>query len=202
MGFPESHVGMELGYSSETTLRSIRSAFWLGLTRLLNSCPISFVAPMSASCRGRTCLPERCRGTRSANKSPALSVEVLSPSNTRGEIARKLKEYFFAGVVLAWIIDPVKVKADIYTAPDAKTTIDASGVLDGGDVLPGFRVPLAKLFEQLADAAPAKKPPEEEVRPPCRATTRSDVGEFPNSFQSVDRTDFREVEHGTITPPS
>ncbi|HEY3788928.1 MAG TPA: Uma2 family endonuclease, partial [Urbifossiella sp.] len=36
---------------------------------------------------------------------PDLTVEVLSRKNTRGEIARKLKEYFLVGVRLVWIID-------------------------------------------------------------------------------------------------
>ena len=81
---------------------------------------------------------------------PTLVVEVLSPSNTRGEMARKLGEYFLAGVELAWIIDPAARSAAAYTVPDAWTDLDAAGVLDGGDVLPGFRLPLTKLFQRLA----------------------------------------------------
>ena len=37
---------------------------------------------------------------------PDLVVEVLSPRNTCGEMARKRKDYFFAGVRLVWQIDP------------------------------------------------------------------------------------------------
>jgi len=81
-------------------------------------------------------------------------VEILSPSNTRKEMARKLGEYFEAGVLLVWVIDPAKRTAEAYTNPDAKTAVD---VLDGGDVLPGFRLPLAKLFEKLAPGKPARK---------------------------------------------
>jgi Uma2 family endonuclease len=88
---------------------------------------------------------------------PDLAVELLSPSNTRGEILRKLKEYFLAGVVLVWVIDPLKRTADVHTAPDVKTTLAESGTLDGGDLLPGFRLPLAKLFERL-EKPKGKKP--------------------------------------------
>jgi Uma2 family endonuclease len=88
---------------------------------------------------------------------PDLAVEVLSPSNTRGEILRKLKEYFLAGVRVVWVINPRTRSADVYTAPDVRTTLDESGTLDGGDVLPGFRLPLAKLFERLEKPA-GKKP--------------------------------------------
>jgi Uma2 family endonuclease len=69
----------------------------------------------------------------------------------------KLKEYCLGGVSLVWIIDPETRSAEVYTAPDEKTAIPATGSLDGGDVLPGFRLPLAKLFEKLP-APTAKKP--------------------------------------------
>ena len=88
---------------------------------------------------------------------PDLAAEVLSENNTRGEIRRKLKEYFLGGVRLVWVIDPRKRSANVYTAPDKKTSLDESGTLDGGDVLPGFRLPLAKLFERLEKPRPKKR---------------------------------------------
>jgi Uma2 family endonuclease len=89
---------------------------------------------------------------------PDLAVEILSPGNTRKEMRIKLKEYFLGGVKLVWIIDPKTRTAEAYTAPDAKTDIPADGTLDGGDVLPGFRLPLTQLFARFA-AEPAKKAP-------------------------------------------
>lgn len=77
---------------------------------------------------------------------PDLAVEVLSESNTPREIARKLEEYFEAGCRLAWIINPETRTADAYTAPDHCTHLRASQSLDGGDVLPGFKLPLKELF--------------------------------------------------------
>jgi Uma2 family endonuclease len=79
---------------------------------------------------------------------PDLAVEVLSPSNTRGEMARKRRDYFPAGVRLVWQIDPETHTAEVFTAPEAKTTIAADGMLDGGDVLPGFQLSLARLFQR------------------------------------------------------
>ena len=92
---------------------------------------------------------------------PDLVVEVLSPNNTRDEMALKRKDYFFAGIRLVWEIDPRKRTAEAYTAPDEKTVIPANGTLDGGEVVPGFRLPLAKLFERFpatASKKPAKQP--------------------------------------------
>ena len=77
---------------------------------------------------------------------PDLAVEVLSEGNTSREIARKLDEYFTAGCRLAWIIDPETRTADVYTAPDQCIHLRPSQSLDGGDVLPGFKLPLKELF--------------------------------------------------------
>jgi len=89
---------------------------------------------------------------------PDLAVEVLSPSNTAGEMSRKLREYFGAGVRLAWLIDPKAKTATAYTSPTRSTVIPASGTLEGGKVLPGFKLPLAKLFEK------PKRPPTKRKR--------------------------------------
>ncbi len=48
---------------------------------------------------------------------PDLAVEVLSASNTRREMSRKIGEYFRAGVRLVWLIDPATHTATVYTRP-------------------------------------------------------------------------------------
>ncbi|MFO0843731.1 MAG: Uma2 family endonuclease [Gemmataceae bacterium] len=87
---------------------------------------------------------------------PDLAIEVLSRTNTPEEMERKLGEYFLAGARLVWMIDPRKRAAEVYTSPDAPAaTLDETQALDGGDVLPGFTLPLAELFARLP-AAPGK----------------------------------------------
>jgi Uma2 family endonuclease len=71
---------------------------------------------------------------------PDLVVEILSPSNTRKEMDDKLKEYFKAGVRLVWYVDPEKRTAEVYTSPADFEQLDADGILDGRDVLPGFKL--------------------------------------------------------------
>ena len=80
---------------------------------------------------------------------PDLAIEVISPSNTKGEMARKLKDYFVSGVRLVWLIYPKKETAEAYTDPDTKTIIGKNGSLDGSDVLPGFALSLKDLFSVL-----------------------------------------------------
>jgi Uma2 family endonuclease len=80
---------------------------------------------------------------------PDLAVEVLSRSNTPGEMARKRQDYFDAGVALVWEVDPVGRTVTVYTTPTASTTLNVGDTLDGGTVLPGFTLPLAELFAEL-----------------------------------------------------
>ncbi len=80
---------------------------------------------------------------------PDLAVEVLSESNTPGEMLRKRREYFTAGVRLVWLVDPALRIVDIYTSETESTRLTAADVLEGGAVLPGFRLPLRDCFAEL-----------------------------------------------------
>jgi Uma2 family endonuclease len=77
---------------------------------------------------------------------PALAVEVLSPDNTVAEIDRKIVEFFAEGTKLFWVIDPAAKTARVYSSPKRYKELDEVGVLEGGRVLPGFKLPLAELF--------------------------------------------------------
>lgn len=85
---------------------------------------------------------------------PDLVVEVLSDTDTRREMERKLKQYFQAGVRLVWYIDPKTRSARAFTSPTAVTEIDEDGSLDGGPVLPGLRLSLRGLFERADRQGP------------------------------------------------
>lgn len=79
---------------------------------------------------------------------PDLAVEVLSKTNTKREMSRKLDDYFAAGVRLVWYVDPKTESVQCYTSPTTSTMVKAPEALDGGEVLPGFILPLNQLFEQ------------------------------------------------------
>lgn len=87
---------------------------------------------------------------------PDLVVEVISPSNTPGEMTIKLAEYAAAGVALVWYVDPDAKEVTVYPKGKerGKKVLGVDGVLDGGSVLPGFTLPVATIF---AKRAPAKK---------------------------------------------
>jgi Uma2 family endonuclease len=79
---------------------------------------------------------------------PDLAVEVLSKSNTRQEMKRTLKEYFKAGTQLVWIVDPPTKTVAVYNSPTTRRVVKLKDSLDGGDVLPGFKLPLSRIFRE------------------------------------------------------
>ncbi|HLW66263.1 MAG TPA: Uma2 family endonuclease [Gemmataceae bacterium] len=85
---------------------------------------------------------------------PDLAVEVLSKSNTKREIQRKLNDYFDAGVKLAWVVDPRRRTVRVHVAAEDFVELKKTETLGGGSVLPGFSLPLAKLFAELDRKAP------------------------------------------------
>ncbi len=88
---------------------------------------------------------------------PYLAAEVLSKSNTKDEMDLKLRDYFVNGVRLVWIVDPDRRMVRVYTAPDEMRKLTEADTLDGGDVLPGFSLPLAELFRYVEPKGTAKK---------------------------------------------
>lgn len=86
---------------------------------------------------------------------PDLAIEVLSKANTAAEMERKLKQYFEAGVRLVWYIDPGTRSARVFTSLTEVTEVDEDGMLDGGQVLPGFQLSLRRLFERADRQGPA-----------------------------------------------
>jgi Uma2 family endonuclease len=81
---------------------------------------------------------------------PDLAIEVISAGNTAGEMRRKLRDYFGAGTRLVWLITPKMKTAEVYTAPRTRKKLTEADTLHGGEVLPGFELPLRTLFARAA----------------------------------------------------
>jgi Uma2 family endonuclease len=80
---------------------------------------------------------------------PNLAVEVVSPTNTALEIQDKIDDYFNHGVGQVWIIYPPHRRIHVYEGIKTIHVLDASDVLEGGSILPEFRLAVSKLFEVL-----------------------------------------------------
>ena len=78
---------------------------------------------------------------------PTLAVEILSPSNTQEEVTDKIREYPAAGVALVWVMDPIFRTVQVFRPNAEPELFNSRQELSGDPHLPGFRVPVARLFE-------------------------------------------------------
>ncbi len=81
---------------------------------------------------------------------PDLAIEVVSPNDLYSDLRRKLRDYFQAGVRLVWVVDPQERQITVYTSPTQVRFVGEEEELDGGDVLPGFRLAVGPLFADPA----------------------------------------------------
>jgi Uma2 family endonuclease len=79
---------------------------------------------------------------------PNLACEVISPSNTREEMQRKLHDYFDAEVERVWYVYPIEHEVHVFASPDDCVVLGRGQTLEGGDILSGFSVPLERLFAE------------------------------------------------------
>ncbi len=79
---------------------------------------------------------------------PDLVYEIASGGQTRQEMADKARLWTSRGVRLCWIQWPTRHTIDVWRPGDQTSrTLVLSDELDGEDVLPGFRCPVAAAFE-------------------------------------------------------
>jgi Uma2 family endonuclease len=95
-------------------------------------------------------LPGRKRPKKRAPRlPPTLAIEVVSIGNTKPEMQRKSREYFASGARLVWLVYPKTRTVAVFDSP-SKTPREILGfkqVLSGEDVVPGFTMPVADVFD-------------------------------------------------------
>lgn len=77
---------------------------------------------------------------------PELAVEVVSPTDGVEELMDKITEYFQAGVQLVWVVYPTHRLIHVYESLTAIRGLTVTDELDGGTVLPGFRLAVSSLW--------------------------------------------------------
>ncbi len=78
---------------------------------------------------------------------PDLAVEVASENQYAPGMAAKARMYLTFGARLVWIIWPRYKRIDVWRPGDeTPTALGVGDVLNGGDVVPGFIYPIARLF--------------------------------------------------------
>ena len=80
---------------------------------------------------------------------PDLAVEVASPSQDADDMAAKARTYLHGGTRLVWVVWPWSGHIDVWRPGNLAapaTTLHAGDTLDGEEVIPGFRHPVAAVF--------------------------------------------------------
>jgi Uma2 family endonuclease len=107
---------------------------------------VSFVSRQRMVARGP--IPYRNEGNPVV---PEFVCEVLGIDDRAETIIEKVHEYLRCGVQTVWIVYPIVRTVHVYTVVKAILVIGEADDLDGGDVLPGFRVSVASLFPLQAE---------------------------------------------------
>jgi Uma2 family endonuclease len=147
LGVYESYLALEIGSLLREFAGRNGPGFVVGADGMVRLAP-GLVRIPDVSFVSWDRLPER-RVPRVpvADLAPDLAVEVISPGNTAREMEQKLQEYLAAGVRLVWYVLPEPREVRTYTA-ERHDVLTLDQELSGGDVLPGFALPLRQLFEE------------------------------------------------------
>lgn len=156
MGFREALIAMTLGAMLRRFVRAGRLGVVTGADGAFRLAP-GLVRMPDVAFTSWANIPEgRVPTEKVVAFSPDLAIEVLSASNTPGEMIRKRSEYFDAGVGSFWIVDPEARTIAVFDHGDAETPrlFQESDVIEMTEILPGFRLSLAELFGELDEEAP------------------------------------------------
>ena len=77
---------------------------------------------------------------------PDLAVEINSPGDTVSEVEEKVTEWLEAGSRMVWIVSPKLKTVTVYRSLTDVVMLTEKDMLDGGDVVPGFQIPVAEIF--------------------------------------------------------
>ncbi|MBV9775323.1 MAG: Uma2 family endonuclease, partial [Gemmatimonadetes bacterium] len=70
----------------------------------------------------------------------------VSPDDTYAEVEEKVFDWLDAGCRMVVVVNPRKRTATVYRSPTDIAVVTGDGELDGGDVVPGWRLALRDLF--------------------------------------------------------
>jgi len=145
-GYRHGEVAMNLATAIHTFVRAHRLGSVLAAETgfKLFSNPDTVRAPDVAFIRADRVPTPAPRGFPAM--APDLAVEVLSPDDQPGEVLKKVADWVNAGVLLVWVVDPVRRVARVYRPNGNHSQLTERDPLDGEDVLPGLSIPLADVL--------------------------------------------------------
>ena len=78
---------------------------------------------------------------------PELVVEIISPNDSQDEVDKKTRMWLRLGVLMVVEVYPMRRAVAVHRPGAPAVTLTDDDVLDGGDVLPGFSLPLSEIFD-------------------------------------------------------
>lgn len=81
---------------------------------------------------------------------PDLVAEVISPNDLAEDLESKTEDYLRAGIPRIWVVNPVTQTVRVIRGDGSGTYLRVGDTLEGEDILPGFRLALADLFQPMA----------------------------------------------------
>lgn len=92
-------------------------------------------------------VPDSGPSARFWEGAPTIAVEVVSPTDRANDIQERVQDYLEATTRQVWVLWPTRRTVTVYGANGSVRQLGPDESLDGGDVLPGFIVRVADLFE-------------------------------------------------------
>jgi Uma2 family endonuclease len=80
---------------------------------------------------------------------PDLAIEIVSPNDTADDLNDRIRDYLDAGVRMVWVLYPRRKQVHLYSPAGDVRILFEGGVLDGGEILPGFALPLAEFWARF-----------------------------------------------------
>lgn len=79
---------------------------------------------------------------------PELVVEVFGENDSWNEMNDKIQDYHRTGVDMVWVAEPQMRTVKKFPRRGEPTIIHDGSEIDGGKILPGFKVPVARFFDE------------------------------------------------------
>lgn len=78
---------------------------------------------------------------------PDLAVEVISPNDLYTEVSEKVAEWLEAGSSMVVVVNPRSRQVFVHLSPTDVKVLGGADTLDGGEVVPGWQLPIKELFD-------------------------------------------------------
>lgn len=77
---------------------------------------------------------------------PDIAIEIKSPDDSIKQFRAKAEYYLANGVQLVWLVYPQQRMIEVYSLDGDVEILFEGGQLTGGEVLPGFSMPISEVF--------------------------------------------------------